>query len=68
MTNEEFELVTALAHVRSIKIAVECLDLSVGAVLKDEEHAQMRRTARAWEQRLMESVKIRKAREKGMTA
>jgi len=62
MTTEDFDTVTALAIVRQIKSAVEQLDTFVGPHVRDEEHAQMRRTAREWEQRISGSLKIRKQR------
>lgn len=62
MTENEFQNTTDLALVRIIKAQLEALDPSVGDVLKDEEHAAMRRQIRAWEQRLVELCKTRKQR------
>ncbi|HKT90118.1 MAG TPA: hypothetical protein VJQ59_16855 [Candidatus Sulfotelmatobacter sp.] len=63
MTNEEFDLVTYLSHVRTIRASIEILDPGVGDNIKDEEHATVRRIVRSWEQRLTDCVKIRKSRE-----
>jgi len=62
LTEQELQTVSDLHHVRAIKHALEFLDPSVGPIIPDEEHAQLRRTVRAWEQKLQAQVKIRKER------
>jgi len=63
LTQPEFDAVTALSHVRTIRSAVETLDTFIdGTLITDEEHAAMRRAARLWEQRLMASIKVRQQR------
>lgn len=59
MNSLEFEAVTALEKVRAMKSLIEQLDPAAGTLISDPEHAAMRRTLRAWEQKLMKRVTIR---------
>jgi hypothetical protein len=62
MTNEELTKATDLALVRQMRNINDTLDADVGEQIKDEEHATVRRLLRGWEQRLQESLSIRKQR------
>jgi hypothetical protein len=62
VTNNELDTVIALTKVRLIRAELEALDAMVGPIIQDEEHAQMRRTARAWETKLQDSLTIRRER------
>lgn len=62
MTDTEFQAVLDLSNIRRLRAILEELDPSVGPVIDDNEHASMRRTARAWESKLVEAIDIRKAR------
>ena len=64
MTDIEFENVVDLERVRGMQRLMMDLDPRVGPILKDEEHAAVRRTLRAWEQRFLAVIAVRKARTK----
>ena len=69
MTQPEFDAVTALAHVRTIRNAVENLDTFIDEVaILDADHAMMRRQARDWEQKLLAQISIRKQRSDAQTS
>lgn len=67
MTNSEFDAVTALAHVREIRAHLEALDPHAGLLMPDEEHANVRRTVRRWEQTIESGINIRKQRSDAQT-
>jgi len=60
MTQPEFDAVTALAHVRTIRAAVDALDTFAGSpAISDAEHAAMRVMAREWERKIQQMFRVR---------
>ena len=53
MSQDESRNLTDLVLVRQIRNLIDKLDADVGELIKDEEHSQVRRIVRVWEQRLM---------------
>ena len=62
MTSGEFDAATALEKVRQARAIIDQLDMFVGQVIPDTEHATLRRTLREWETRLQSGMSIRKKR------
>lgn len=62
MTSEEFDGAIALEKVRQLKTQIEGLDMYVGPIITDTDHARFRAMARIWEQRIQATLKIRKMR------
>lgn len=65
MTETDFDKVTDLASVRAINAELMALDPRVGPYITEADHATVRRIVRQWENKLLASVAVRKARSRG---
>ncbi len=69
MMDAEFQNVTNLQRVRTMRALLDDLDPSVttGPPIPDTEHAEMRRVLRAWDMNLVGAVGTLRQRRRGVT-